>query len=435
MGGRFAGFASTELHGWPVLVGGDPRFKTFRLALVWQRPLDRTLAARALLPALLQHGTARWPDRPALARAKERAFGAHAGAAIGRHAETAVLWLQADAVARDFLPGRPDQFAAVLELLDEYALRPRLEGAAFPAEVFRREQAQALAAARAVYDDKAAWARQQALALACAGEPYGLPEHGGEEAIAALDAAAPAAMLEDFRRGGRRLCIAVGVLPEDVASALEPLLARLPGTAPPALPPVMAPSPRPLRRVAEDAAMQQAKLVLVFRTPPARSPAALCALQTCLGLWGGGPHSRLFREVRERRSLCYYAAAGGDPNKGLVTVQVGCEGASAPAVVEETVRQLAELQQGRFGDDELATTLASIDGSLQAIDDSQQSRLHFTVEQWLRGFDEDPSARRRRFATVTRDDLAAAARSIWFDLEYALLPAAAESAARAEATT
>lgn len=429
---RFAGFERTEVNGWPVLTCRADRFKTFRMAMLWRRPLDDSLAGRALLPAMLQHGTAAWPDRPALARAKERAFGAQVGSALARHAESSIFWLHADAVAGDFLPGQPDQLAEVLSLLEEYALRPRLEpanggGEAFPKDVFDREQAQALAAARAVFDDKAAYARQQAVQAACEGEPYGLPDHGGEDAIAALDAAAPAAMLRDFRDHGERVCVAMGVLPANFHEALAPLLGQLQAGEPGRLAAPVEPARREARSLRESAPMQQAKLVLVLRSLRARSPEELCALQTCLSLWGGGPHSRLFREVRENKSLCYYASAGGDANKGLVMVQVGCEGDSVGAVVAESMQQLTELQEGRFEDAELATTKAAIDGSLQAVDDSPGSRLHFTTEQWLRGFDDDPIARRQRFARVTREDVAEAARSIWLDYDYALLPEEARS--------
>ena len=273
---RFAGFERTEVNGWPVLTCRADRFKTFRMALLWRRPLDDSLAARALLPSLLQHGTAVWPDRPALARAKERAFGAQVGSALARHAESSVFWLHADAVAGDFLPQRPDQLGQVLGLLEEYALRPRLESGngaaeAFPVEVFEREQSQALAAARAVFDDLAAYARQQAIQAACQGEPYGLPDHGGEDAITALDAAAPASMLRDFRDHGERVCVAMGVLPEDFHSALAPLLGQLQATEPGQLAAPTEPAQREARRMRESAPVQQAKLVLVLRSARARS--------------------------------------------------------------------------------------------------------------------------------------------------------------------
>src|SRR6185503_8162204 len=103
--------------------------------------------------------------------------------------------------------------------------------------------------------------------------------------------------------------------------------------------------------------------------------------------WGGGPHSRLFREVREKRSLAYAVGAGADVHKGLVMVQAGLDAAGAEAAEAESLAQLAALQRGEFRDDELATAIASITGPLQGVDDSLGARMQFTGEQWLRGFD------------------------------------------------
>jgi predicted Zn-dependent peptidase len=422
MTSRFAGCEHREVQGCPVLFLRDGRFKTFRVAFLAQRPLDDTLAARALVPALLLHGTRAHADRPALARARERLYGAAAGPAVVRHAETVLLRLQADAVAGAFLPGRPDQFGGALRLLADLALHPNAASPDFPRELFERERAQAVAAERAVYDDKGAFARQRALALACRGEPYAIPDLGGAPALEALLPGAPAAMLPDFLARGRRFCIAMGALPEDVPAALASLLGELPAAAPGPLAPTVVPAPRAAARARERAPMLQAKAVLVLRAPVPGDVAAHCALQAMLSLWGGGPHSRLFREVRERRSLCYYASAGGDVRKGVVLVQSGCEAAQVDAVVSESLLQLDELRAGRFADHELQTVVATITGALRAIDDSLQSRAQFTAEQWLLGQDQDPAARAAAYRAVSRDQVVAAARSLWLDHDYALLP-------------
>src|SRR5262249_28657817 len=169
-------------------------------------------------------------------------------------------------------------------------------------------------------------------------------------------------------------CVAMGALPDDLAAAVAPLLGALPPSTPLPVPPPLLPARRAPSRAREAVPMLQAKVVLVLRMPPPPNVAAHCALMTCLSLWGGGAHSRLFKEVRERRSLCYYAAAAGDPRKGLATVQIGCDERHLDAVVAESLRQLDELAAGRFGDDELAATTATIAGSLAAVDDSLTSR-------------------------------------------------------------
>lgn len=421
MHATFAGFDLSLVHGVPVLHRRGTSGKTFRVSLLWRRPLDEDQAARALLPALLQHGTARHEDRPALVRARERLFAASTGFGLSRHGEHSVLRLSADAVAGEFLPQRPDQFAALQELLMDQLLRPRLVAGGLPMATFVREREQALANARAVVDDKTRYARLRAVLSACAGEPYGREDHGGVAAIAAVSPERPAAMLKDYLERGSPFVVLAGVLPDDPSAHL-PLLSALPRSA--AMTPTVPvqPAKRAVRTVREHAEMQQAKVVLVLRTPPPRSCAELCALHVALSLWGGGPHSRLFTEVREKRSLCYYASAGGDSDKGLVIVQSGCDASSSRDVVEQAMAQLGELAAGRFTDAELATSIAVCQGPLRSLDDSPAMRLSFTAEQFLRGFDEDPEQRIQGLARIGREEVMAVSSSCWLDLDYALLP-------------
>ncbi|HLQ36542.1 MAG TPA: insulinase family protein [Planctomycetota bacterium] len=420
---RFAGFALHHVHGVPVLWHRDPRFKTFRASLSAQRPLDQRTAARALLPALLAHGTQQNPDRPALARAMERLYGGMVAPAIGRIGESSLFRLVAEAVAGEFLPGRPDQLGAALQLLADYAVRPRLDGdGGFPAEIFAREHAQALANAAAVFDDKTAWARQQALLHGCPGEPYAIPEHGGVAAIAEVGRRDPELARDDCLRHGRLYCVAMGALPDDLPSRLEPLLGVLPLRRTGPLPEVVQPERRAPSRTVEHAELQQSKQVLLFRLPVPADAAATCALHVLASMFGGGPHSRLFQQVREQRSLAYYISAGVDVHKGMLVVQTGLDVAAAPAVEAETLAQLALLQQGEFGSEELRTATATITGPFAAIDDSLPSRMHFVAEQWLLGQDQTPAQRLQSYAAVGKEQVVAAAQSIWHDHSYLLAP-------------
>jgi predicted Zn-dependent peptidase len=214
------------------------------------------------------------------------------------------------------------------------------------------------------------------------------------------------------------------VLPDDLPQRLEPLLLALGPRAALAIGPPQEPEWRGPRRTREQAAMQQAKLVLVYRVPAPRTVAGWCAVQAMANLWGGGPHSRLFREVRERRSLCYYASTAVDAHKGIVLVQVGCDAPAVAAVVEEVERQRQSLASGECTEDEHATAIATIAGSLQAVDDSLGTRLQFTAEQWLCGFDQTPAERQDSYRALDRDAIAAAAAATWLDHEYALVPEA-----------
>lgn len=419
----FAGFELTHVRDVPVLVQRDPRFKSFRVMLQCERPFGAQVAARSLLPSLLLQGTRRDPDRVALVRRMERLHGASTLPGSHKLGERHVLRCVLDAVAGEFLPEQPDQLGEGLALLGEILTAPRLEAGAFPAATFQREQRFALATVRALQDDKDAWARQQAILHACAGEPYALPEHGGEAAIAAMTAREPEAARADFLAHGPLAIFAIGALPADFVERVGELVERLGArSAEPIGDPVEV-APRPPRTTLERQPLQQAKLVLTFRCPWSADPGLWLGRNLAASILGGGPSSRLFREVREKRSLAYSLHAALDRWKGLLQVHAGCDAPAAAEVGERSQHELAEIGAGRFSDAELETARARTISSLQQLGDSLGGRLEFTARRWQLGEDHTPVQLAERYQAAGRDQVVAGTRGVWLDHTYLLAPA------------
>lgn len=418
----FAGFRHDDVADVPLLWKQDTRFKTFRISLGFQRPMDDAMAARALLPALLLQGTRAHPDRPALARRMDELYGALVAPGLGRSGESQVLRFTLDAVAGSCLPGGPDQVGAGFDLLAEYLTDPLLEDGGFRAETFARERSQAVAAARAVVDDKGAFAMQEARRRAFEGEPLATPDHGGVAALEALTAADPERARQDSLTRGRVWCVAMGALPDDLPQRTSELVGRLPERRPEAVPDPVQVDRRAPRRHCERVEVQQSRQVLVFRMPAVRDPQRRAAAVLMANVLGGGPHSQLFREVREARSLAYTISAHADPLKGYLIVSAGLDEASAAPVRDEVQRQLEALAAGAVTDEELATSKAAILGPFAAVHDSIAWRMQFTIDQWLQGTDATPEQKVEIYRAVTRDDVAAAASAVWHDFEFLLAP-------------
>lgn len=424
MGEVFAGFRKSEVEGVPVLWLPDDRFKTFRIILAARRPLDETAAARSLLPSLLMQGTANYPDRPALARQMERLYGASVAPSTGKVGEAHVLRFFVDCVAGQFLPDQPDQLADGLGFLSEFLVRPRLEGDGYPKVAFERERLQAGHDARAIFDDRGAYASQQALSLACEGEPMAIPEHGGVEAIEALDRAAPEQAREDFLRHGELLVTAMGALPDGDAFTehIAKFLRDLPERQAQEVPPPAAGSVAGRRSSIERVDLQQSKMVLVFRLPPTDDPTVWMGRALFNSMLGGGPHSRLFREVREKRSLAYYAQAALDRHKSLLMVHVGLDEAASADVESETLRQIDLLAAGDFSAEELQTARAGVLSMIATLTDGIRSHMQFVEDQWNLGLDRTPEDLARNYAAITSEIVQGSVDGLQLDYSFLLAP-------------
>lgn len=422
MTASFAGFRLVDVGGVPLLFAEDPRFKTVRLVVEFRRPLVAALAApRSVLPGLLLLGTDAHPDRPSLARRMDELHGAAVVPGTAKVGEHHLLRLVLDAVAGRFLPDSPDQIGDGLELLAEIVTSPALVERAFPAERFERERRQLLDAIRAERDEPGRHALSEAIRRACEGEPMAVPEHGGADAVAALDASHPVEALSDFLERGQAVLCACGAFDEvELRRAVERFLERLPERRPEPCPgPVTVPRRAP-RASTEELPLRQSKLVQIHRFDGDVDPDGWIARNLLVGMLGGSPSSRLFREVRERRSLAYYASASMDRYKGLVQIQVGLDRAAAPAVREQIVRQVDELRAGRFDDGELETARAQLVEGVLGVDDAAASRCRFTLGQWALGIDRSPQEAVDACVRVGRDAIVAAAESLWFDFDHLL---------------
>ena len=69
-------------------------------------------------------------------------------------------------------------------------------------------------------------------------------------------------------------------------------------------------------------------------------------------IFGGGPYSRLFMNVREKLSLCYYCSARLIRGKGIIVIQSGIEKENRQKVLDEINRQLDIMKNGEFSDED-----------------------------------------------------------------------------------
>lgn len=86
-----------------------------------------------------------------------------------------------------------------------------------------------------------------------------------------------------------------------------------------------APAARPVQEKTERLDVTQGKLSLGFFTDITAKDPRYPALVLAATVFGGGATSKLFTNVREKMSLCYYASASFEKFKGVLSVSSGVE--------------------------------------------------------------------------------------------------------------
>ena len=166
----------------------------------------------------------------------------------------------------------------------------------------------------------------------------------------------------------------------------------------------------------------QGKLAIGFRTGGITMASDdYPALVVCNALYGGSANSKLFLNVREKLSLCYYASSMLDKVKGLMVVSSGVEFAQFDRAQEAILDQLEAVRRGDFTQEELTAAIRTVTGSLRGRQDSQgqmeDDRLTGVLFHAAAGEDGELI---KAVEAVTADQVAGAAQKLKLDTIFRL---------------
>ena len=395
------------------------KFKTGYLSAQFITPLRaETAGANALLPAVLHRGTVRCPDMEQLNAAMDRLYGAQIDYTVRKKGERQCVGFVASVIDDAFAPHGQRLLEPTAQLLGELLLDPVTRGGRFLSEYVDSEKANLIDAIRAVRNDKRDWADLRLMQEMCAGEPYGVRRLGDEESVAKINNRKLYQHSQELMSSSRLELYYCGSADERrVTEALLHAFATLPRSVVEPLPQMrFYDAPSQPRVITETMDVTQGKLSMGFRCGSRDVPAMIMANL----LFGGSSNSKLFLNVREKLSLCYYASSSYARSKGILTVSSGIETKDYDRALEEILRQLQAVQRGEWEDWELTGARSTMLSSLTAMTDGQGSMENWFLGQNATGETETPQELAARLMEVTPQRIMAAAESIVPDTIYFL---------------
>ncbi len=411
--------------GVELLVNRTDKFKTGLLSATLTVPLRREDAtAGALIPEVLYRGSRSCPDMERLSAATDALYGASLGTGVRQRGESQCISFLCSVIDdRYALDG-----SAVLEpaagLMGEVLLDPAAENGVFRRDYVKGEGANLADRIRARVNDKRSWSIFRLVQEMCDGEAYAVDKLGdAEEALSV----SPEGLWADYQAllGRAKVTFYYGGsaqperVEETVRRAFAPLIRGRNA-------PVSCAVPRepsgPVRTVTDEMDVTQGKLAMGFRTGGVIMDSPdYPALLVCNALYGGSANSRLFLNVREKLSLCYYASSLIDKLKGLLVVSSGVEFGDFDRAQEAILAQLDELRAGRFTDEERNAAIRTVVNGLRGRLDSQGQMEDDCVTKLICGVRPDDGAELiRAVERVTAEDIAQAAQRIRLDTVYRL---------------
>ena len=378
-------------------------------------------ASNALLSAVLLRGTKNYPDIRRLSARQAALYGLSVSPLLRRIGDIQTVGLFAGFLEDRFaLPG--DQILApVIDLVREILLEPALTEGRFAPEFVESEQRNQIADIESELNEKQAYASAKMLRHLCAGDSFALELRGQ---VADVERITPQSLFANYQTVLRRSPVEIFYVgsadAQTVAGLLKPLAEQIAGD-PEAMPAQTILTPNPEKaRLSERMEVNQCKLSMGFTTPVINTHPDFAAMQVLIALYGAGMTSKLFMNVREKLSLCYYANAGFYGSKGVVTVSSGIDEANYETARAEILHQLSLCAQGAITEEELSAAKQALVSGLRSIPDSPGALERFYGTASISGMPYTLPGYIDAICAVTAEDAARAAASITYHSEFFL---------------
>ncbi len=403
----------------------NERFNTTSVSFNFYLPLKReTAAAYALLPFIMTTCGEKYPDFSVLNYKLNRLYGAQLDAAAEKLGDYQLLKMRISVINDKYTFESESLIKQACEMLLSLIFEPKAENGAFAADDLAREKRKAIEHIRGEISEKRIYAKNRLIEEMFKGDAYGVPKCGTADDVEAVTGETLYSAWKDLlKKAFIRIQVIGAALPqrlfEDIAERFDGIKrdditdCKINSAAKEREMPVS---------VTERMDVKQGKLVMGFSSRMSGDDDVSLPVMIMTDIFGGGPYSRLFSNVREKMSLCYYCSASSVRQKGLITVESGVEKENAEKAEKAIISQLDIVKNGEFSDFEFNSSLKSICDSLNTYNDSQVSLDTWYALKANNSTLYSPEDIAERIKQITREDVVNAAKGVKLHTVYRLLP-------------
>ena len=398
------------------------RFKTGCFSINFLRPLTLDSAApNALIPAVLLRGCRSCPDIQSISQRLDTLYGASVGTLIRKKGEVQSVGLYTDFLEDRYTDGQK-VFSPMMEFLRELLFEPCIEDGGFLRDFLDGERCNLVNTIDGRMNDKRAYAVSRLLYAMCDGEAYAVPRLGEKETLEPLTGKMLYERWIDLLRTSQVELFYLGQQPADaVAAELRNMLAALPRdtSLEKVTTNVMLPN-RPVRYVEEQMDVTQGKLSLGLRTDITVHDPRYPAMLLLNTVFGAGMTSKLFLQIREEQSLCYYANSSMDKFKGIMVVGSGIDFDHYEVARDGIMQQLDLCKKGEITEQEMESARNYLVSVLRTGNDSPGRLDDYAVGQAIAGITGSMEQMIDQILAVTKDQVVEAANTLYLDTVYFL---------------
>ena len=396
----------------------DKRYKKNLISVAFSTQLSEdTATENVIVPVLLTKCNSKLPTYKAFNNKMSRLYASGIGGTAGRQYDLQTISFGAYYLDDIYALSGEKMTGIMTDILIDCLTSPVTENGVFSEKFVELEKKTVIDNIETAINDKRSYAIERAMKTICKGEPASVCSYGTVEKAKLItsDSAYKA-----YRRMLETMpceiictgCSDFDGVAEKFAAAFEKIGRHDIENTTIALSPVKTQT----EEVTERLTVNQSKLVLGFKSH-SDDDAALVLLQK---IFGGTTSSKLFRNVREKMSLCYYCSAARNDLKGIMLVNSGVENENIEKTKKAVIDQLEEIKNGNFTNEDINFAEMAIKNDFKSVADSAGNVSNWYFDCIRKNDIVTPEEKLGRYLGVSKERIIAAAKSMVLDSVYVL---------------
>ncbi len=395
----------------------DKKFNVNTIGIRFISKVDEKKAsAYSLVTRVLQTSNSKYTTRTKLTKELARLYGAGISQSVFRLGDSQAFYLGANCVCDRYALENEEITNSVTEILLDCIFSPNLVNGIFNESDFEIIKRELIDNINNKINDKRGYAIDKALETVFENEPAGVPLDGTVEELEKLTCKDAYNEYKEMLRTSRiEITVSGGGDFDETVKLIKSRFEGLERAFTNDEFVLISPVKETTAKVNEKFDVLQCKMVLAFKTD-IKDPEQLKLFSL---MFGGLPSSKLFMNVREKLSLCYYCSSNIISEKGVMLIDSGVEDSNLSKAKDEILKQLDEMANGNFSDDELNNAKTAVCGSMRSYNDSASGLATWWLTQlcvWNRDF--SPEDAIEKYKGITREDIIEAAKSYKLDTVY-----------------
>lgn len=398
------------------------KFKTAVLKLSMVAPMKadaKDTALFSLMINLLRSGTEKYPEKEDLIKRLNDLY--DASCSIGGYASGDNRILE---ISSEMLDDRFSPLESILEgvvgVMSEMLLHPRTDkDGFFRAEAVEREKKVICDKIKSEKNNSREYAMRRCREIMCAGEPYG--QMTEPEEIMKCTRKELYRFYKSFISEAKITFSYVGGAEgASVAATIRRVFSSLPESDTMSIIPLSANPTRDSGETSEELNVKQSVLAMGFRTGTLLGDEDSHIMPVFNNVFGGTYMSRLFKEIREKMSLCYYCSSDYITTKAVMYVSCGIDLANFERARDEILHQLELLKNELVSEEELRTAKDLALREMAEMKDYQSAIATFFYSRSIYRIDETIDSLSEKIETVSAEDVMRVAKKIELDTVFLL---------------